>query len=134
MLPQQREALLVLASSVVFTAALALLQPWAGGLHIEATFGALGAFVIVLWIGRSLVGLRAKSLDERDVAIRYRAGIVAMFGFGSTLIIGAILLCTAHRETGLVPVAQVALLAYGSWMAMYLLWSVTVLVLYRRGA
>jgi len=39
-----------------------------------------------------------------------------------------------NRSDLLVPALHVALLAFVSWIAMYVVWSVTVLVLYRKAA
>lgn len=78
-----------------------------------------------------MVGLRTKTLDERDLSIRYQAGLVASHGFGMVVMVGALLLWVLHRTS--LPSVYVALLAYWGWTAMYLVWSATVLVLYRRG-
>ena len=128
MVPQQKEALLALAGSLVFAALAVPLR-----VRCEAIFVALAVFIAILWIGRRVVGLRTAALDERDLAIRYQAGLVAAHAFGSIVMVGAVVLWMLHRSTLAVPAVSVALLAYGGWMAMYLVWSVTILVLYRRG-
>ena len=133
MVPQQKEAVVALCSSLVFTSLLPLVRPLAGSFRIEAIFVTLVAFIATLWIGRVLVGLKAKALDERDLAIRYQAGLVATHGFGIVVMVGAAILCLLHREILVVPTEHVALLAYYGWMTLYLVWSVTVLILYRKG-
>ncbi len=133
MVPQQKEALLVLVASTVFAALVWPLRLALPALECEAVFLDLLAFIAVLWIGRQLVGLKARALDERDLAIRYRAAVYSTHLFGAVVMVGAMALWAAHRTTLAVPAAQVALLATFAWMAMYLAWSLSVLVLYRRG-
>jgi hypothetical protein len=131
-LPQEKEAIVALVSSILYTAALLALRPALGALQIAATFAALLAFILTLWAGRAVVGLRSSRLDERDLAIRHRAGEIAIHGFGAAVMAGTAILCYVHRATDLLPAPQVALLAFLSWTGMYLVWSVAVLVLYRR--
>ena len=50
----------------------------------------------------------------------------------SVLMVGAVVLFFVNRTDLLVPVIHVALLAFASWMVMYVVSAVTVLVLYRR--
>jgi hypothetical protein len=130
--PQEREAALVLVSSLVFAAAAMPLRRLVPSLEVESLFLALGVFIVTLWIGRRSVGLRTRKLDERDWAIRYQAGIVSTHVFGIAVMVGAMTLCALHHGALMVPSVHVALLAYGSWMSMYAVWALTVLALYRR--
>jgi hypothetical protein len=68
------------------------------------------------------------------LAIRYQAGLVASHAFGIVVMVGAVALCMLNRAAMTAPTIHVALLAYFGWMAMYLAWSLTVLVLYGKGA
>ncbi len=131
--PQQKEAIVVLVSSIAFSAFALLLWRWLGKFGSEAIFGALAAFIAVLWIARRIVGLKQDALDERDLAVRYRAAIAATYGFGLVVMLGAAGLWAAHRESLMAPTVEIALLAFYGWMAMYLTWSVAVLLAYGRG-
>ncbi|MBN1628684.1 MAG: hypothetical protein JW990_02875 [Thermoleophilia bacterium] len=132
MLPQQKEALVALGSAVAFGVLIGVLIPLIDSFRAEAVFIALVAFILGLWIGRAVVGLRTKALDERDMAIRYKAGMVALHGFGAVVMVGAVVLFFLNRGDLLVPVVHVALLAFVSWIVMYMVWAVTVLILYRK--
>jgi hypothetical protein len=133
MVPQEKEAWLALGSSLAFAALVFPLRVLVPTLECEAVFVALAVFIAILWIGRRTVGLTARALDERDLVIRYQAGLVASHAFGIVVMVGAVVLWMLHRLTLAVPIIHVALLAYFGWMSMYVVWSVTVLVLYRRG-
>jgi hypothetical protein len=132
MLPQQKEAVLELCNVVLFSVLVGVLIPLIGSFDSEAVLLALVGFIVVLWVGRGLVGLRTKALDERDMAIRYKAGMLALHGFGMVVMAGAVVLFFVNRTDLLVPAIHVALLAFASWMVMYVVSAVTVLVLYRR--
>ena len=132
MLPQQKEAVLELCGAVFFSVLVGVLVPLIDSFRSETVLLALVGFIVVLWIGRRLVGLRAKTLDERDMAIRYKAGMLALHGFGMVVMAGAVILFFVNRTDLLIPAVQVALLAFASWMAMYIIASVTVLTLYRK--
>jgi hypothetical protein len=134
MVSQQREAVFALCSSLVFTVLVLLLRGLFGAHEVEALLVALVAFIVAQWAGRRIVGLRADTLDERDLAFRNLAAHVGTLVFGVAVVAGVAVLWLVHRETLLVPVAQVALLAFLSYTAMYVAWSVAVLVLYRRGS
>ncbi len=66
------------------------------------------------------------------MAIRYKAGMLALHGFGMVVMAGAVVLFFVNRTDLLVPAIHVALLAFASWMVMYVVSAVTVLVLYRK--
>ncbi len=134
MLPQQKEAVVNLCGAVLFSALVGVLIPLIDSFEWEAVLLALVGFIIVVWAGRAIVGLRTKALDERDISIRYKTGIAAMHGFGAVVMVGAVVLIFLNRSDLLVPALHVALLAFVSWIAMYVVWSVTVLVLYRKAA
>jgi hypothetical protein len=133
MSPQQKEALLALGSSAGFALLAHLLQGLLPGFRWETVMAATVVFILTMWIGRWIVGMRARALDERDLFIRYQAGLVASHALGIVSTVGTIILCSLYRNTLTVPTIQVALLAYYGWLSMYAVWSVTVLALYRRG-
>lgn len=133
MVPQEKEALLTLGNSLLFTVLVFLFRNILPHYECEVVFAGLVAFIAILWIGRSVFGIKLKALDERDVAIRYRSGIIAAHGFGIFIMTGVVVLWSLHRATMAVPITQMVLLAYFGYLFMYLTLSVTVLVLYRRG-
>lgn len=134
MVPQEKEALLALGSSLAFGVFAFPLQALFPGARCEALFLAILGFVAVLWTGRRVVGLRSQALDERDIAVRYQAGLVGSHVFGTVVMIGAVALWALHRTTLTVPSVEVVLLASCRWLATYLVWEVIILALYRRGS
>ena len=131
--PQEREARLALGMSLAFAAIIFPLYRLFPGFECETLYITLVGFIVLLWTGRRLVGVRVGALDERDIAMRYRAGIIAGPMMGIVVMIGTLLLCTIYRIAQAVPNLYLALLVYFSWLAMYLVWSATVIFLYRRG-
>ena len=132
MLPQQKEAVISLSSAIVFSALVGVLVPLIDSFKSEVVFIALVAFIAVLWIGRVIVGVRRKALDERDLDIRYKAGMIALHAFGMVVMAGAVVLFFLRHEDLMVPAVDVALLAFMSWIVMYVVSAVTTLILYRR--
>jgi hypothetical protein len=123
---------LELCNVVLFSVLVGVLIPLLDSFESEVVLLALVGFIVVLWVGRGLVGLRTNDLDERDMAIRYKAGMLALHGFGMVVMAGAVVLFFINRVDLLVPVIQVAVIAFASWMVMYVVSAVTVLVLYRK--
>ena len=134
MLPQQKEALSALISALVFTVLLTIIRPLAGGFSSEIVFIAILVFTVSLWISREVVGFRSRNLDEREWMIRYQAGLIAAHFLGAVFMVGAAVLYLHHKETMLVPMEQVALLAFYGWMSLYVSWAAAILVMYRRGS
>ncbi len=134
MLPQQKEATFTLISSIVFTALLTVLSPMFSLFRNEAILVLFVLFIITLWIVRKLSGLKFKALDEMDKTIRLQAAIIAIHGFGAIVAIYALALYLIHTQPMLVPVHQVLQLAMYSWLSLYICWSGSILILYRKGA
>jgi hypothetical protein len=133
MVSQEKEAYLTLANSLIFALVVFPFRNIFPKFECEVVFVALVVFIAILWIGRKVFGIKFKTLDERDIAIRYRSGIMAAHVFGAVIMVGATVLWMLHRSTMTVPTIQLALLAYFGWLSMYLTLSMTVLILYRRG-
>jgi len=131
---QQREAGLSLLCSVVFTLLLLLVSPLFPALRSELILCLFVLFIISLWIVRKLSGISFKQLDEMDKTIRLQAAIIAIHGFGATVVIYALGLYLAFRNAGVIPIHQVLQLAFISWLSLYFFWTASILVLYRRGA
>lgn len=134
MLVQQKEAAFTLAAGTVFGLLPPLLAPVVLKLGSEVILFALMLFILILWLGRRLIGARFKALDEMDKTIRYQAALIAIHGFGAVVIIFACALFLLHRSTLQVPLHRVLWLAYYGWISLYVFWSAAMLVLYRRGA
>jgi len=131
---QQREAGLSLICSVVFTLLLLLVSPLFPALRSELILCLFVLFIISLWIVRKLSGISFKQLDEMDKTIRLQAAIIAIHGFGATVVIYALGLYLAYRNAGTIPIHQVLQLAFIGWLSLYFFWTASILVLYRRGA
>lgn len=131
---QQREASLSLASSVLFTLLLLLVCPLFSAIQSELILSLFVMFIISLWIVRKLSGLSFKQLDEMDKTIRLQSAIIAIHGFCATVVIYALALYLAYRNSGTVPIHQVLQLAFIGWLSLYFFWTASILVLYRRGA
>ena len=69
-----------------------------------------------------------------DKTIRYQAALIAVHGFGAVVMIYACVLYLIHRDVQTVPLRQVLNLAYYGWISLYVFWSGSILVLYRKGA
>jgi len=134
MLPQQKEAILTFISSLVFVILLSLLAPELGYFRSEAIFIMLALFIVTLWIGRKIAGLKFKMLDEMEKIIRYQAALIAIHGFGAVVMVFAFILYMIHRETMTVPLHQVLQMSYYSYISLYLFWSGSILILYKTGA
>jgi len=133
MLIQQKEALFTLLSSIVFIILKALLIPDLGAFNLELTLVLLALFNVSLWAIRIFLGFRFKSLDEMDKTIRYQAAMIAIHGVLTVVFVYAAVLYLVHRETLVVPLQQVLNLAYYSWISLYLFWTASILLLYKRG-
>ncbi len=133
MLIQQKEALLTLISSVVFIILKAFLIPDLGAFNLEFTLVLLALFNVSLWAVRIFLGFRFKALDEMDRTIRYQAAMIAIHGVLMVVFVYAVVLYLIHRSTLTVPLQQVLNLAYYSWISLYLFWTASILVLYKRG-
>jgi hypothetical protein len=133
MLIQQKEALFTLLSSIVFIILKALLIPDLGAFNLELTLVLLALFNVSLWAIRIFLGFRFKSLDEMDKTIRYQAAMIAIHGVLTVVFVYAAVLYLIHRETLVVPLQQVLNLAYYSWISLYLFWTASILLLYKRG-
>ncbi len=133
MLIQQKEALFTLISSIVFIILKALLIPDLGAFNLELTLVLLALFNVSLWAIRIFLGFRFKSLDEMDKTIRYQAAMIAIHGVLTVVFVYAAVLYLIHRETLVVPLQQVLNLAYYSWISLYLFWTASILLLYKRG-
>lgn len=131
---QQREASLSLLCSVLFSILLFCVSPLVPALRSEIILCLFVLFIISLWIIRKLNGLSFKQLDEMDKTIRLQAAIIAIHGFCATVVIYALALYLAYRNGGTVPIHQVLQLAFTGWLSLYLFWTASILVLYRRGA
>lgn len=134
MLPQQKEATFTLFSSIVFTLLLLFVVPMFKMFRNEAILVLFGLFIITLWVMRKLSGFRFKALDEMDKTLRLQAALIAIHVFGATVAIYAFSLYLLHQNLMLVPVHQVLQMALYSWLALYISWSGSILVLYRTGA
>ncbi|MDD4224216.1 MAG: hypothetical protein PHD87_06480 [Candidatus Cloacimonetes bacterium] len=133
MLIQQKEALFTLLSSIVFIILKALLIPDLGAFNLELTLVLLALFNVSLWAIRIFLGFRFKALDEMDKTIRYQAAMIAIHGVLTVVFVYAAVLYLIHRETLMVPLQQVLNLAYYSWISLYLFWTTSILLLYKRG-
>lgn len=133
MLIQQKEALFTLLSSIVFIILKALLIPDLGAFNLEFTLVLLALFNVSLWAIRIFLGFRFKALDEMDKTIRYQAAMIAIHGVLIVVFAYAVVLYLIHRETLMVPLQQVLNLAYYSWISLYLFWTASILLLYKRG-
>ncbi len=134
MLIQQKEAAITLASSVAFLILKALVVPDLGSFSCELTLVLLALFIVSIWAGRIIIGAKFKLLDEMDKTIRYQAALIAVHGFGAVVMIYACVLYLIHRDVQTVPLRQVLNLAYYGWISLYVFWSGSILVLYRKGA
>ncbi|HNT52180.1 MAG TPA: hypothetical protein PKH19_02165 [Candidatus Syntrophosphaera sp.] len=134
MLTQQKEAAITLTSSLVFIMLKALAVPDLGAFDCELTLTLLALFIVSLWAGRIIVGAKLKSFDERDKTIRYQAALIAVHGFGAVVMAYACILYLIHRDFQSVPLRQVLNMAYYGWISLYVFWSGSILILYRKGA
>ncbi len=133
MLIQQKEALFTLISSIVFIILKAFLVPNLGAFNLELTLVLLALFNVSLWAIRIFLNFRFKALDEMDKTIRYQAAMIAIHGVLTVVFVYAVVLYLLHRQDLLVPLQQVLDLAYYSWISLYLFWTASILVLYKRG-
>jgi hypothetical protein len=133
MLAQQKEALYTLISGIAFILLKALVVPNLGAFNLELTLVLLALFIVSLWAIRIFLGIKFKSLDERDKAIRFQAGMIAIHGMLAVVIIFAVVLYLMHRGSQAVPLSQVLGMAYYSWISMYVFWTGSILALYKRG-
>jgi len=134
MLAQQKEATFTLLSSIVFALLLLFVSPLLSTWRNELILILFVLFIITLWIVRQVTGLKFKQLDEMDKTIRLQSAIIAVHGFGATVVIYALALYLAFRNVGAVPLPQVLQLAFGGWLSLYIFWTASILILYRRGA
>lgn len=134
MLAQQKEATLTLVSSIVFTLLLLFVSPLFMAIRNEVILVLFAMFILTLWAVRRIVGLKFNKLDEMDKTIRLQSAIIAAHGFGATVAVYAIFLYLIHRNVSLVPIHQVLSLAFAGWLSLYLVWTLSILILYRRGA
>jgi hypothetical protein len=134
MLAQQKEATFTLISSIVFALLLLFVSPLFTGARSEVILILFALFILSLWIVRQSTGLKFKNLDEMDKTIRLQAAIIAVHGFGATVAIYAFSLYLIHRTVSLVPIHQVLSLAFIGWLSLYFVWTLAILILYRRGA
>ncbi len=130
---QVKEALFTLLSSIAFIILKAFLIPNLGAFNLELTLVLLALFNVSLWAIRIFLNFRFKALNELDKTIRFQAGMIAIHGVLSVVFIYAVVLYLIHRETLVVPLQQVLNLAYYSWISLYLFWTASILVLYKRG-
>ena len=133
MAPQEKEALLTLGVCIVFAVLVFPVQNMLPAFKCEVVSTALVIFIAILWVGRTLFGIRLKKLDERDMHIRCLSGIIAAHVFGMIIMAGTIILWMLNRSSMTVPAVQMLNLAFFGWLCLYLSLSVTVLVLYRKG-
>jgi archaellum biogenesis protein FlaJ (TadC family) len=134
MLAQQKEATYTFMGSVVFILLLSLISPLFHDGRSEAILVLFVLFIVALWIIRRSMGLKFTKLDEMDKTIRLQAAMIAIHGFGATVVIYALALYLSYRNSLAVPVHQVLQLAFTGWLSLYFFWSGSILVLYRRGA
>lgn len=134
MLPQQKEALGTLICSILFTVLLALAVPLFGSYRSEAILVLFVLFIVTLWVVRKITKLTFKSLDEMDKTIRQQAAVIATHAMGATIALYAIGLYLASRSGIMIPAYLVLQMAMYSWLALYLCWSGSILILYRKGA
>lgn len=134
MLPQQKEAWFTLISSAVYTFLLALVVPQIGIYRSEAILLLFLLFIITLWIARRITSVTFKALDEMDKTIRLQAAVIATHAMGATIAFFALGLYLASRNGIMIPAYMVLQMALYSWLALYLSWSGSILILYRRGA
>lgn len=130
---QQKEAAITLASGIIFALLPLAAKPLQGELSSETILVALVIFIQTLWIGRIVIGARFKALDERDKTIRYQAAMIAMHFFGAVVMVFACVLYLNYRDILLVPLHLVILLAYYSWISLYVSWSAAMLILHKTG-
>ncbi|MCB5285405.1 MAG: hypothetical protein LHW45_07445 [Candidatus Cloacimonetes bacterium] len=133
MLIQQKEALFTLLSSIVFIVLKAIPLPALGAFNLEFTLVLLALFNVSLWAIRIFLNFRFKALDEMDKTIRYQSAMIAIHGVLTVVFVYAVVLYLLHRNTLAVPLQQVLNLAYYSWISLYLFWTASILVLYKRG-
>lgn len=133
MLIQQKEALFTLLSGLIFIILKTFLIPDLGAFNLELTLVLLALFNVSLWAIRIFLGFRFKALNEMDKTIRYQAGMIAIHGVLIVVFIYAAVLYLIYRETLIVPLQQVLNLAYYSWISLYVFWTASILVLYKRG-
>ncbi len=134
MLAQQKEALFTLISSIVFTLLLLFVSPLFTVVRNELILAFFALFILSLWVIRRGTGLSFKNLDEMDKTIRLQSAIIAVHGFGATVAIYAFCLYLQFRSSGMVPIHQVLSLAFTGWLSLYTFWTLSILILYRRGA
>lgn len=133
MLIQQKEALFTLLSSIVFIVLKAIPLTTLGAFNLEFTLVLLALFNVSLWAIRIFLNFRFKALDEMDKTIRYQSAMIAIHGVLTVVFVYAVVLYLLHRNTLAVPLQQVLNLAYYSWISLYLFWTASILVLYKRG-
>ncbi|HOY84312.1 MAG TPA: hypothetical protein PLQ80_03315 [Candidatus Syntrophosphaera sp.] len=133
MLIQQKEALFTLISSIVFIVLKAIPLTTLGAFNLEFTLVLLALFNVSLWAIRIFLNFRFKALDEMDKTIRYQSAMIAIHGVLTVVFVYAVVLYLLHRNTLAVPLQQVLNLAYYSWISLYLFWTASILVLYKRG-
>jgi len=134
MLPQQKEASYTLGISVFFMLVQLIIIPLFTFFRSEAILISFILFIVCLWITRRALGFRFKILDEMDKTIRYQAALVAIHVLGAVVSIYAVALYLLHQNPMLVPVHQVLQMAVYSWLSLYISWSGSILILYKRGA
>lgn len=133
MLIQQKEALFTLISSIVFIVLKAIPLTTLGAFNLEFTLVLLALFNVSLWAIRIFLNFRFKALDEMDKTIRYQSAMIAIHWVLTVVFVYAAVLYLLHRDTLTVPLQQVLNLAYYSWISLYLFWTASILVLYKRG-
>ena len=134
MLPQQKEALFTLLCSLVFMLILAFAIPAIVLYRSEAVLVLFLLFILVLWGVRRITKLRFQSLDEMDKTIRLQSAIIAAHAMGATIVCYAIGIYLAQQSGMTIHAYHVLQMALYSWLMLYISWSGSILILYRRGA
>jgi hypothetical protein len=133
MLPQQKEAMYTLVVWIAGTVAMVAVAAFAGRYQTEITYGLLALTICSMWVFRRIAGVNWKTLDEMDQCIRFKAGMAGAAGVVLLIVVTCLVLSTAYRVQGVVPVCFFARMAFGAMAALYLFWTVAILILYRKG-
>jgi hypothetical protein len=89
--------------------------------------------ILTVWICRRLFGVRPQIIDERDIAIRYKSGMVGFFCFTTFFMLTCIIFIFKFTASQSVPLSHIIRLMFFGWIVLYLTWAIATLAQYRRG-
>lgn len=131
---QEKIALFILGICCITIITYLILMSILGPYAAMRAFGILGFLGITPFIYRKVSKNRSAQLDERDVAIRKKASSIAFRLFWVLFVLGSIFLYYLYQDSGVITIQAFPLIIFNGVIIINLTWSVSILILYRRGS